>query len=335
MTEGYAIGITGVGAVTPAGWGVPAMLKCLRHGAPLESNSFQAQGMQKKYRLRSVPKPDNLLTLFRNPRLRRTSPVSRYLAAAAFEAMEGRSLDDFHQKGTRLGVVVSCFTGCVNYSQRFYGEVLDDPSTASPIVFPETVFNAPSSHLSALLGSSEMNYTLLGDDAQFLAALELGTQWLLDDEVDAVLVAAAEESNWLIAEGLSMFTRSPIVGEGAAAILLEPCRSPEVKVELITDSLIYKTRDSRQETLLAMRSQLPDANTTDILFESINEGTLWEDFRGPRINVREILGEGFGVSVAWSCAAAAGLLGSREFNSALVSGSGMDQSCAAMILSGH
>ena len=330
-----AIGITGAGAVTPAGWGLPEMLHCLRSEQPLETTVFQVNGIDKPYRHRPVPKPANPKSLLRSPRLRRSSNVSRYLAAAAIEALEGRgsSLKSLSQEDFRLGVVVSCYTGCVNYSQRFYGEVLDDPATASPIIFPETVFNAPSSHLSALLGSSELNYTLVGDESQFLVALETGISWILDDQVGGVLVAAAEESNWLSAEGLSMFSKSPVLGAGAAAILLEPCSSPEVKVDLITDSLTYNSRESRQQMLLAMRSQLPAINNAEIVFESINEGSLWKEFPGRKVNVREIFGEGFGASVAWSCAAAAGFLMQGEYNSALISGAGMDQACAAMMIS--
>ncbi len=332
-----AIGITGIGAVTPAGWGLPEMLDCLSDEQPLESSTFHVNGIEKPYRHRPVPKPDNLQPLFRAPRLRRASVVSRYLAAAAFEALEGRGrpLESSYQEGFRLGVVVSCYTGCVNYSQRFYGEVLADPATASPIIFPETVFNAPSSHLSALLGTSEVNYTLVGDESQFLTALEIGISWILDGQVDGVLVAAAEENNWLSAEGLSMFSKAPVLGAGAAAILLESCSSPEVKVDLITDSLPYNNRKSRQQTLQSMRSQLPEDNTAEIVFESINEGLLWEGCPGRKVNVREILGEGFGASVAWSCAAAAGYLKAGEYNSALISGVGMDQACAAMMISAN
>ena len=331
--SGSAIGITGIGAVTPAGWGMPAMMSCLRKGEALNTISLEGQGQRKAFRHRPVPKTNELTGLFRSPRLRRASPVSRYLSAAAFEALGQRDMNELCHSGFRLGIVVSCYTGCVNYSQRFYREVLDNPQTASPIIFPETVFNAPSSHLAALLSSAEINYTLVGDESQFLSAVELGVNWILDDGLDAVLIAAAEENNWLTAEGLSMFANAPVLGEGAAAVLLEPCESPHVEVELITEKLNYGHGQSRNDTLNAMRQKLPDTNSSDLLLEGINEGSLWDDFDGTKINVRETMGEGLGASVAWSCAAAAGFLESGEFNSALVSGSGMDQSCAAMILS--
>ena len=70
-------------------------------------------------------------------------------------------------------------SGSVNYSRRFYDETLKDPATASPLVFPETVFNAPASHLAALLGTTAINYTLVGDPGTFLQGIALAADWLL------------------------------------------------------------------------------------------------------------------------------------------------------------
>ena len=326
------IGITGVGIVSPAGWGFPAMLNCLNDNKPIEEIVHKDKVSGRVFLHREVPSPDKTSSILRNPRLRRTSPVSRYLTAAAFEALGEEKLEQIASNNFRLGIVVSCYTGCVNFSQRFYQEVLDDPVTASPIIFPETVFNAPSSHLSALIGSSDLNYTLVGDESQFLSALEVGVNWILDDELDAVLVAAGEESNWLSADALSIFKKNPALAEGACALLLERCDNPMAKIDIITDRLNYSSTIPRAETLNAMRAQLPDGGISDVLLEGINEGSLWDDFSGKRLNVRDIMGEGFGVSVGWSCAVAAGLIDSGKFNSAIVSGSGMDQSCASLVL---
>ena len=88
--------------------------------------------------------------------------------------------------------------GLVTYSRRFYEEVLRDPATASPLIFPETVFNAPASHLAAYLGSTAPNCTLVGDDGMFLQGLALAAQWLMEDEIDGCVVIGAEELDWLV-----------------------------------------------------------------------------------------------------------------------------------------
>src|SRR3989442_1706106 len=43
----------------------------------------------------------------------------------------------------RPGVILCKMTGGVISSRRFYEEIPGNPATASPLVFPETVFNAP------------------------------------------------------------------------------------------------------------------------------------------------------------------------------------------------
>jgi 3-oxoacyl-(acyl-carrier-protein) synthase len=108
----------------------------------------------------------------------------------------------------------------VQYSRRFYAEVLQDPKTASPILFPETVFNAPSSHLSALLASPAANYTLVGDYHCFTDGLDLARFWLITGRAEEVLLVAAEELDWLSAEAIQLLDPTTPLTEGAVALLL-------------------------------------------------------------------------------------------------------------------
>ncbi len=219
MIETPEIAIAGAGAVSPAGWGCAPFLEALRRGDALGCEPFALPGAGgSRMRRRPVPKPVQKLPFLRDPRLRRASPVGRFLAAAASEALASSRLDS---SGRRLAVISTCFTGCVNYSARFFGEVLDDPATASPILFPETVFNAPASHLAALFGSDEVNHTLVGDESAFASALDMAAAWLIDGAADAVLVVAGEESDPLTAEAKCLLEGGGVVGEGAGALLLE------------------------------------------------------------------------------------------------------------------
>src|SRR5688572_15770058 len=122
-------------------------------------------GWKRPMRVRNVPSPTG--RNLNHPRLRRASPITRFAVGAAQEALDMAEPDTPGNRET-LGIVLCVMTGCVNYSRRFYDEVLREPSTASPLVFPETVFNAPSSHLAAVLGAGGMNYTLVGDPSSFL-----------------------------------------------------------------------------------------------------------------------------------------------------------------------
>jgi 3-oxoacyl-(acyl-carrier-protein) synthase len=109
---------------------------------------------------------------------------------AAVEAVGKRAPEEWK----KIGVIVCVFSGCINYSRRFYTETLNDPATASPVVFPETVFNAPASHIAAYLGTNAINYTLVGDTGTFLAAMALGAGWLNEGRVAQCLVVEPRKS---------------------------------------------------------------------------------------------------------------------------------------------
>src|SRR5207237_6501166 len=111
--------------------------------------------------------------------------------AAALEAL-GEDASRVSEGRLRVGIVLCVMAGCVSYSRRFYKETLDDPATASPLVFPETVFNAPASHIAALLGTTAITYTLVGDPGTFLHGLALAADWLLSQRVDGCLVVGTE-----------------------------------------------------------------------------------------------------------------------------------------------
>lgn len=204
------------GAVSPAGWGCDALVEAVLKGEPLPVTEAAAgPGKAGPHGLsRRVPSTAPAW-MPKGPRFRRCSPVTRFAAAAAQEALDRSGI-----KPERLGIVMCLMNGCVNFSNRFYHEVLVDVAHASPILFPETVFNAPASHIAAHLGADGPVSTLIGDSDQVVAAIEMAEDWLAGGEVTHCLVIAAEEHDWLSANGGHYYHRGLIAGEGAAAILL-------------------------------------------------------------------------------------------------------------------
>src|SRR6266511_2316719 len=209
MNAAGQIFIHGIGAVSPAGWGVLPLREALAKGEPLPVKELARPGWTRSLRVRPVPPPSPRPNFLSHARLRRTSPITQYAVAAALEAL-GEDAACVSNGSLRLGILFCAMTGCVNYSRRFYDETLNDPATASPLVFPETVFNAPASHLAALLGTTAVNYTLVGDPGTFLQALALAADWLLSESVDGCLVIGAEEMDWLTADAQRLFTRKII-----------------------------------------------------------------------------------------------------------------------------
>src|SRR5260370_31286111 len=97
-----------------------------------------------------------------HPRLRRSGTLSLMGAAAAYDALADAGFQPEVQLGARCAVVYAICSGGVNYTRRFFHElVTQSPNAVSPMLFPATVYNAPASHLAALLKLDAQSYTLL------------------------------------------------------------------------------------------------------------------------------------------------------------------------------
>jgi hypothetical protein len=223
----------------------------------------------------------------------------------------------------------------VQYSCRFYDETLKNPATASPLVFPETVYAAPTSHVDALLENVVLAYSLVGDASAFLQGVALGAGWLAENRVDACLVFGAEETNWIIADALRLLDRQAIVAAGAGALCL--CRdhklSAGAELAAITDAHTYSAQLGRAQAAHDMRRQLGGHSPQELLADGLGnnpradaaECAAWSDWRGARISPKRVLGEGLMAAAAWQCVAACDAVGGGRFAAATVSLVGSNQ----------
>ncbi|HSJ03502.1 MAG TPA: beta-ketoacyl synthase N-terminal-like domain-containing protein [Verrucomicrobium sp.] len=336
--------ITGWGAVSPAGWSARALADAVASGEPLPTaTERRAEGAPERT-FRKVPTMPAVPDWMKQPRLRRTTAAARHAVHAAVEALGPANLELIRAGRFRVGTVFCTMSGCVQFSRRFYAEVLTNPLLASPILFPETVYNAPASHISSLMGSPEMNYTLVGDSAQFVCGMDLAAQWLEDGLVNACLVVAAEELDWISDEALLLFDAQGIATEGAAAILIEAASSAEAKgVELraITEAHTYGHAVSRAQAAERVRDDLLRHSAPEtVLCDGTNHGAtadrlesaLWQNWTGPRCRVRPVLGEGFAITSGWQTVLACEQLQRGLAKRALISAVGLTQQAVGAVL---
>jgi len=326
--------VHGHGAVSPAGWGIGPLRDALAKGTPLPGKPLSRPGWEKSVAVRQVPPPEPRPQFLAHPRLRRTSPISHYVVAAAIEAIGGDA-PLMAGGNLRLGVVLCAMSGCVNYSRRFYDETLRDPATASPLVFPETVFNAPASHLAAVLCAPTINYTLVGDPGTFLQGLALAGHWLLEDRVDACVVVGGEESDWLVADALQLFSRQTVHGDGAGALYLKKSAGNGALCELkcVTDSNLFTRNQGRALAARQVRNALPPCSAGQLLVDSRQniprldaaEAGAWRDWSGARVSPKTILGEALMAASAWQCVVAIDALKDNRYHAASVSVVGCNQ----------
>lgn len=326
--------VNGLGAVSPAGWGLKSLRTALEKKELLPIQSLARTGWEKSLRVHQVPPPSTRPEFLSHPRLRRASAISHYSIAAGLEAL-GDDAVQVRSGSFKLGIVMSVIGGCVSYSRRFFEETLANPATASPVLFPETVLNAPASHLAAYLGSATVNYTLVGDNGAFLQGLAVAAEWLMNGRVDGCVVIGAEETDWVMADAMRVFERKSIHGDGAGALFLTTReRDPRVaEIVNITDSFSFTRNMDRRVAAQSMRAQLPRFRQNELLClstdgplrASLAEKNAWSDWTGPRMAPKSQLGEGFTALAAWQCVFACDTIQRGLFEAANVSVLGVNQ----------
>ncbi|HEX8297337.1 MAG TPA: beta-ketoacyl synthase N-terminal-like domain-containing protein [Chthoniobacteraceae bacterium] len=213
--------IAGLGWVTPLGIGLEEVWSRLASGEKPERKILRHPELEREHAYYAVP-PKAVEHCGRNPRLRRSSAISYFAVAAGLAAMEHAGLKLTPEIAARTAVIFAISDGGVLYTRRFYEQLVKQgANTASPLLFPETVYNAPASHLAALLGIDGASYTLVGDSSVGLTALHFASQLLALGSVDHCVVVGAEECDWILCEAYRTWRLAQLpLAEGAAAVVL-------------------------------------------------------------------------------------------------------------------
>jgi len=337
------LAITGIGAVSPAGWGTAALMAAMAAGQSppenlLEPPTGAAAGLPPQ-RVRAVPRPAPDRALAGHPRLRRATPVALFAAAAGLEALGPERAAAVQAGSLRAGLIYTLLNGGVSYCGRFFGEVMANPATASPILFPETVFNASASHLAAVLGISGPCASLVGDSAQFLAAIDIASLWLDLDLADLVLVIGAEEHDWLTANAVALLDLGVPLAEGAACLAIERVvpGTTGIAIRSLATRHPVTAFAQRERAAAAAREALGALDPATLVVDDscghagsdAATARVWADWTGPRLSPARILGHGLSAAGAWQCVAACHQLRAGGAAAAVVATTGSNQRAAA------
>ncbi|HYY14197.1 MAG TPA: beta-ketoacyl synthase N-terminal-like domain-containing protein, partial [Chthoniobacterales bacterium] len=256
-----SLGVAGLGWVTPLGSGIDLVWNRLLTGEEASAETLSGESIERSYPVFRVPNKV-LAGLPSHPRLRRVSPISRFAAAAGLEALANARLKLDADEAQRTALVFAISNGGVIYTRRFYNDIISSGAqAASPLLFPETVFNAAASHLAALLDISGASYTIVGDGAVGILAMKMAEDLMLADlSLDYCLVVGTEEVDWLLCDAywrcrllrssppLEVFgktTRGTVLSEGAGAVLL--ARDASVMLDATSSGGAYRSwRESRE-----------------------------------------------------------------------------------------
>jgi hypothetical protein len=340
--------ITGTGWVTPLGAGLDEVWDAIVAGTQAEVKELPGPAGRRPRYAAKVP-PKLVDDIARNPRLRRSSNISLFAAAAALSALKDAGLDP--AKPGKIAVICAVSDGGVIYTRKFYDQVMREGS-GSPLLFPETVYNAPGSHIAALLGLDGISYTVVGDATAGLGALEMGVQLLATGEVDHCLVVGAEEADWILGEAYGQWRllgpeidiwkeRGAMMADGAAAIVLS--REGNYRLSGLCAGLPFFRRSEARDTLHAVLDGLPKEIVPKQVISSANGTYINRDecppigyFYGGEFRAtfpKFCLGDAFGASALIQVICAVQRLRREPRESVLVPVMGLNQHVGAALFS--
>ena len=354
-----SVHIAGMGWVTPLGGGVEEVWQRLLNGETATAEPLSSP-LGRDYPVFRVP-ASALANAPVHPRLRRSSAISRFSAIAGLEALANANVKLDAETAKRTALIFAVSNGGVIYTKRFYHDIVESGAqAASPLLFPETVFNAPASHLAAILGIAGASYTLVGDGAVGTLALKMAEDLLLSDDLDRCLVVAAEEADWLLCDAYRKWRllrsappvepfqqppRGTILSEGAGAILIG--REGPIRIDKISGGTNFRKQRDAVAAIEKVFAEL-SASPPSLVAASAN-GTFIDaaeckviEQHSPNAavySVKQALGESVGASSLWQTIVAAQALTTKSLpgstpaavlESALISTCGLNQQTAGL-----
>jgi len=304
--------IQGLGWVTPLGRDLSAVWQAVQDGTVPEPSQLENPFNGRKFPVRRI-EPATVTDVARLPRLRRSSLISHFAVAAAQDALRDAGCDPLTE---RLAVVFAATNGGVIYTRRFFEEVSKSGTQAgSPLLFPETVYNAPASHIAATAGVAGTVTTIVNDATAGIDALAAACDLLESGACDRCLLVAAEESDWAICEAYAAWKlnaaasssepsqgRGTIFAEGAAALLLGG-NGGGPAIDRIFDGTTFRSIGEARRSITDFAAQAGAGMTISSV-----SGTRFDeaeaDLTGLRFAPKISLGEAFAASTVMQIACA-------------------------------
>lgn len=205
--------VTGVAAVTPAGWGPQAAWQAWQDGA-----AFGAEEDGLRVARADFAAQDHIAARDR----RRMDRLGQLAVAVSRAALEDAGLT----ADERVGVVLGTGLGPMRSIEDFLSPVLGgEPADGSPAIFPNTVFNAAAGQVAMQVGAKGPTSTVTTGHAAGASALAVSFDLLRQHCADAIVCPAVEDLSPGVLEAyraLPLFADGQaVLSEGGIALVLE------------------------------------------------------------------------------------------------------------------
>lgn len=233
--------ITGIGVVSPIGIGKEEFLSSLKSGRSGidEIKEFDTHFSRSKKggMVRSFHPKDFIPA----SKIRRLDRASQFAIAASKLALADAKFSVTQENSSRVGVVLgSGFCGLSSAEEFHRGQVLKGFLDLNPMLFPNTVPNAPSSYVSIELGIQGVNSTLVQSFCTAEAAILFACDQLRKGKADLIVTGGVDELSEFLFRGFSelqslatnqghgekscpydKIRNGLVLGEGAGLLLIE------------------------------------------------------------------------------------------------------------------
>lgn len=220
--------ITGYSAITAAGNGIESILELLRsNGNALTQVPDDVPGGlgQRWGKALSFKATDFIAPL----KARKMDRCSQFAVAASGLALKDAGIDLQSIAPERIGIALGCgFGGVANSAEFLTGYFNGGVNGLAPMLFPNTVSNAPASNASIEHGLKGPNVTLVQRFCSAESAFMMACRFISEGRADIMLTGGADDLMPLMMAGFAATGQlrryAACFGEGSGILVLEKAR---------------------------------------------------------------------------------------------------------------
>lgn len=219
MSRAPRIVVSGLGTVGAAGIGHEALRAQLAAGRALASEVDRSEGHHGAAfpRLASLAATSGVPEWIPPLEARRLSPPSRFAVVAALTALEDAGLAPPADPDPDTAVSLGTAFGPSSWTQALLDQIFGEgPRAVSPMLFTESVANAPAGRVALACRAAGANHTFSQGEASPLLAVARGADELAHGGAGRALAGAADEMTPLLHAILHRFGALARTGSGGA-----------------------------------------------------------------------------------------------------------------------
>lgn len=208
--------ITGIGIVSAAGIGKDEFWNAAINGKSglekitrFDTNRYKSHlggEIKENFDLDAILSPIKTFGDKPDKRFRRAANISKYAIASSKLAIDDAGLDPNKWNSAKVGLVVSVTHGAMNYTREFHAAMVKEgPAAVSPMLFSDSVLNAPVGNVSIAFNIKGASHTIVGGIPAGLDSIAYAIKIMQHDNLDMCIAGGAEEIDSIVFDSYAKF----------------------------------------------------------------------------------------------------------------------------------